>query len=81
MKRGLILIPAYNEADTITAVIERARAKVPELELVVVDDGSSDATSSLDGLGLKSRNSNWWSWMTVPPMLPPAWQNSLEFRY
>jgi glycosyltransferase involved in cell wall biosynthesis len=47
MKRGLILIPAYNEADTITAVIERARAKVPELELVVVDDGSSDATSSL----------------------------------
>lgn len=47
-----VIIPAYNEADGISAIIERvlaikpalASAGVDELELIVVDDGSTDLT-------------------------------------
>ncbi len=43
MKR-VVVIPAYNEAKRIGAVLERARRSLPDFEIVVVDDGSSDAT-------------------------------------
>jgi glycosyltransferase involved in cell wall biosynthesis len=42
--RILVAIPAYNEAATVEAVIQRVRAAVPELDLLVVNDGSTDAT-------------------------------------
>jgi len=44
---GLVIIPALNEAATIGAVIERLRAAAPELDVLVVDDGSGDATAEL----------------------------------
>lgn len=45
----VVLIPAYNEAATIRDLVERALKIVPAV--VVVDDGSSDATASqLEGL-------------------------------
>lgn len=40
----LVLVPAYNEADRITAVVQEASRYLPVL---VVDDGSSDNTSSV----------------------------------
>lgn len=43
-KAVLALIPAYNEAERITPVIEAARAHLPVL---VVDDGSTDDTARL----------------------------------
>jgi hypothetical protein len=43
---GLVLIPAFNEAARLGAVVERVRAVVPDLEVLVVDDGSADATSA-----------------------------------
>src|SRR5882672_5853842 len=46
----LIAIPAYNEAGTIAAVVERVRSSLPDYDLLVVDDGSGDAT----GLILKT---------------------------
>jgi glycosyltransferase involved in cell wall biosynthesis len=42
--RVYVLIPAYNEAERIRAVIEAARAYLP---VFVVDDGSADATVSI----------------------------------
>jgi len=42
-----IIIPAYNEADTIVQAIERVRAVPLQKEILVVDDGSTDATSDL----------------------------------
>jgi len=48
--RILIAIPAYNEAGTIAAVVERVRSSLPGNDLLVVDDGSGDAT----GLILKT---------------------------
>ena len=45
--RILAVIPAYNEAATLPAVIAGIRAIHPELDLLVIDDGSTDATADL----------------------------------
>jgi glycosyltransferase involved in cell wall biosynthesis len=42
--RLLVVIPAYNEAGRIGGVIEDLRREVPGAEILVVDDGSTDAT-------------------------------------
>jgi hypothetical protein len=44
---ALVVIPALNEATTIGTVIAGARSHAPDLDLLVVDDGSTDATASL----------------------------------
>src|SRR4051812_15148052 len=41
----LAVVPAYNEAATITSVVEALRRKTPQLDVVVVDDGSTDDTA------------------------------------
>jgi glycosyltransferase involved in cell wall biosynthesis len=38
-------VPAYNEEATIHAVIEAMRSKAPDFDVVIVDDGSTDATA------------------------------------
>ncbi|MCC7418301.1 MAG: glycosyltransferase family 2 protein [Acidobacteria bacterium] len=45
--RVLVAIPAFNEAPTIASVVERVRAEAPELDLLVIDDGSSDPTGAV----------------------------------
>ena len=40
-----VVIPAYNEERVIADVVQELRHKLPELEVVVVNDGSSDRTS------------------------------------
>jgi glycosyltransferase involved in cell wall biosynthesis len=42
----LAVVPAYNEAGTIESVIEALRDKTPQLDVVVVDDGSTDDTAA-----------------------------------
>ncbi|UCG92810.1 MAG: glycosyltransferase family 2 protein [candidate division WOR-3 bacterium] len=44
-KRILIIIPAYNEEDTITSVIKEIREKIAHADICVVNDGSSDSTA------------------------------------
>jgi len=39
-----IVIPAFNEAATIGGVVHEVRTRYPELEIIVVDDHSADAT-------------------------------------
>jgi len=54
MEHVLIVIPAYNEERTISAVITDLRRYVPEYDRVVVNDGSRDNTSHVvDSLGEK----------------------------
>ena len=40
----LIAIPAYNEAATITEVINDVHTVMPHATIVVIDDGSADNT-------------------------------------
>lgn len=47
--RSLVLIPAYNEASRISGVIESIRSIVPEMTVLVVNDGSKDDTSEIAG--------------------------------
>jgi glycosyltransferase involved in cell wall biosynthesis len=43
----LVLIPAYNEAQSLPGVIRGVRLHVPDAEILVVDDGSSDGTPAV----------------------------------
>jgi len=45
--RKAAVVPAYNESASIGAVVAEIRAADPELEVVVVDDGSTDATAEI----------------------------------
>ena len=45
--RILGLIPAHNEAATLGGVVLEIRSRFPDLELLVIDDGSTDETSDL----------------------------------
>src|SRR4051812_1077618 len=45
--RKAAIVPAYNEAGSISSVIAEIRSTEPELEIVVVDDGSIDGTAQL----------------------------------
>jgi len=45
--RVLVAIPAYNEAGSIRTVIERVRTSLPDFDLLVVNDGSRDATGAI----------------------------------
>jgi glycosyltransferase involved in cell wall biosynthesis len=42
--RLLIIIPAYNEEESLGGVIRQVRAAIPGVDIVVIDDGSTDAT-------------------------------------
>ena len=42
--KASVIIPVYNEADTVGALIEKVRAVPVEKEIIVVNDGSSDGT-------------------------------------
>ncbi|MBI4799077.1 MAG: glycosyltransferase family 2 protein [Desulfarculus sp.] len=47
-----VIIPAYNEEAYIATVLERVRAVAMPKEIIVVDDGSKDATAAIvEGLG------------------------------
>jgi len=42
-----IVIPTKNEASAVGSVVAAARAECPQAEIIVVDDGSTDATASV----------------------------------
>src|SRR5438270_1968577 len=42
-----VIVPAYNERDTIQEALRRVRALDADVELIVVDDASTDGTREL----------------------------------
>ena len=47
MTRGLVAIPAFNEEGTIVEVVSGVRRAVPELDVLVINDGSLDKTGQV----------------------------------
>lgn len=43
----LAIVPAYNEEENIISVIEDLQTNAPDVDYLVIDDGSKDATASL----------------------------------
>jgi len=44
-RRALVVVPAFNEAETIARVVRDLRRRAPWADTVVVNDGSDDATA------------------------------------
>ena len=44
--RTLVFIPAWNEEASVAAVIAGVRERLPDADVLVVDDGSTDATAA-----------------------------------
>lgn len=47
MARVLVIVPAYNEAETIAQVVQSIRAASPAYDVLVIDDGSIDNTPAI----------------------------------
>lgn len=45
--RVLAVVPAYNEAATVAAVVARLHEEAPYADVLVIDDGSADATAAI----------------------------------
>ena len=45
--RILVIIPTFNEIDTVTPIVARVRESVPNAEILIVDDNSPDGTGDL----------------------------------
>jgi glycosyltransferase involved in cell wall biosynthesis len=43
----VVFIPAWNEQDNLPAVLDDLRATIPDADVLVVDDGSTDATAEV----------------------------------
>jgi glycosyltransferase involved in cell wall biosynthesis len=43
--RMLVIVPAWNEQDTVASVVSELRSAVPDADVLVVDDGSADRTA------------------------------------
>ncbi len=46
IQKFLVILPTYNEGETIQHVLEEVQAKVPGSEILVVDDNSPDGTAA-----------------------------------
>ncbi len=44
---ALVIVPTYNEIDSLESIVTRLRAAVPGADLLVVDDASPDGTGAL----------------------------------
>jgi glycosyltransferase involved in cell wall biosynthesis len=42
-----VVIPAFDEAETIGEIVEEAKALYPDYEIIVIDDGSTDGTGNI----------------------------------
>ncbi len=46
-QRALVIIPTYNELENLPLIVGRVHAALPEVHILVVDDGSPDGTGAL----------------------------------
>ena len=51
MADTLVFIPAWNEAENLPAVLAEVRGELPDVDVLLVDDGSTDATARVARAG------------------------------
>jgi len=44
-QKVLVIIPAYNEEESVGKVVEKVHTLLPQVEVLVINDGSTDLTS------------------------------------
>jgi glycosyltransferase involved in cell wall biosynthesis len=72
--RTLCLIPAYNEAANLPIVVRDVRAACPTLDILVVDDGSTDSTAAVaERLGVR--------WLRLPDRMGVGTAMRAGLRY
>jgi glycosyltransferase involved in cell wall biosynthesis len=47
----VVFIPAWNEAASLPALLDEAKRELPEVDLLVIDDGSTDDTAAVSRAG------------------------------
>ena len=47
MTKVSVIIPAYNEAQSLGHVVKKIKAFNPDFEIIVIDDGSTDDTAAV----------------------------------
>ena len=47
MPETLVFVPAWNEEESLPSVLDELRAELPEADVLVVDDGSTDRTAEV----------------------------------
>ncbi len=46
-RRTLVIIPTYNERENLPLIVGRVRKSLPDVQILIVDDGSPDGTGAL----------------------------------
>lgn len=46
-EKALVIVPTYNERDTVRRIIDAVLSQGPQFEIVIVDDGSPDGTGKI----------------------------------
>ncbi len=81
MNKAIVIIPAYNEASCIAGVIKSVMKEAPEADIVVVDDGSNDATIEIargEGVKVLCQRFNLGIGATMQTGYKYAWANGYE---
>ena len=81
MNKSIVIIPAFNEESTIKGVIESLKEAVPQFDIVVVDDGSSDDTvraARAEGVKVLCLKFNLGIGATMQTGYKYAWRNGYE---
>jgi len=47
----LVFVPAWNEEENLAAVLEELRGELPDVDILVIDDGSTDRTAEVGRAG------------------------------
>jgi cellulose synthase/poly-beta-1,6-N-acetylglucosamine synthase-like glycosyltransferase len=45
IRKTLVIIPAYNEEETVEKVVKKVKDNLPQADILIVNDGSVDLTS------------------------------------